>query len=49
MADLLEALLADPGRRARLGRRGRTLVTERFRWTDTVEGTTDRLAELTTD
>ena len=47
-ADHLEALLADPGRRARLGRRGRTLVTERFRWTDTVEGTTDRLAELTT-
>jgi glycosyltransferase involved in cell wall biosynthesis len=46
LADTVESLLADPRRRERLGRRGRRLATERFRWSRTVERTTARLRRL---
>jgi glycosyltransferase involved in cell wall biosynthesis len=46
LADGIAGLLADPPRRARLGRRGRRLAAERFRWSRTVERTTARLQRL---
>ncbi|MEF8886050.1 MAG: glycosyltransferase family 4 protein [Haloarculaceae archaeon] len=46
LADALGGLFADPGRRETLGRRGRRLAVERFRWSRTVERTTARLQRL---
>jgi len=48
LADTMGTLLADPRRRERLGRRGRKLATEQFRWSRTVERTTARLRRLAT-
>ncbi|MEF8853295.1 MAG: glycosyltransferase family 4 protein [Haloarculaceae archaeon] len=46
IADRIHDLLDNPELRARLGRSGRELVTDRFRWSETVRETTDRLEAL---
>ena len=46
LASALADILSDPVRAKQLGVRGRELVTERYRWAETVERTTERLERL---
>jgi len=46
LPDAIDALLADPERRERLGAAGRQYVAEHHDWSETVRRTTERLAAL---